>query len=196
MAFCRMAKPPFSSTMTTSPQVEDYERPYDILILYATEAGNALDVAEQIGREALRRRRRIRLVSTDSYPLVGTSSSNGNHLPDELFKEDLVNESLAVFVVSTTGSGIEPRSMSGLWNMLLRSDLPTDLFDGLDYAVFGLGDSSYDTFCWAARKLSRRLDALGALEILPRGEADEKDSRGCVVLFSVYDPSDSLTESA
>jgi len=68
--------------------------------------------------------------------------------------------------------------MSGLWNMLLRSDLPTDLFDGLDYAVFGLGDSSYDTFCWAARKLSRRLDALGALEILPRGEADEKDSRG------------------
>lgn len=92
-----------------------------------------------------------------------------------------MNESLAVFVVSTTGSGIEPRSMSGMWNMLLRSDLPTDLFDHLEYAVFGLGDSSYDTFCWAAKKLSRRLDALGALEIIPRGEADEKDSRGCVV---------------
>ena len=90
-----------------------------------------------------------------------------------------MNESLVVFVVSTTGNGIEPRSMSGMWNMLLRLDLPTDLFDTLEYAVFGLGDSSYDTFCWAAKKLSRRLNALGAAEIVARGEADEKDSRGC-----------------
>ncbi|KLO17390.1 riboflavin synthase domain-like protein [Schizopora paradoxa] len=147
-------------TFTSSEDLEQ-EPPYDLLIVYATETGNALDVAEQIGREALRRRRRIRLVSADSYPL-----------------ENLVNESLVVFVVSTTGNGIEPRSMTGLWNMLLRSDLPTDLFDSLEYAVFGLGDSSYDTFCWAAKKLSRRLNALGALEILARGEADEKDSRG------------------
>ena len=54
----------------TSPEDLEQESPYDLLIVYATETGNALDVAEQIGREALRRRRKIRLVSADSYPLV------------------------------------------------------------------------------------------------------------------------------
>ena len=39
-------------------------------ILYATETGNSLDVAEQIARAALLRGFQIRLVCTDEYPLV------------------------------------------------------------------------------------------------------------------------------
>lgn len=71
--------------------------------------------------------------------------------------------------------------MTALWNMLLRSDLPADLFEDLPFAVFGLGDSSYEKFCWAAKMLSRRMKSLGASEICDRGEADEQDPLGCVV---------------
>ena len=41
-----------------------------ILVLYATETGNALDIAEQLAREARRRLYDVRLASVDAYPIV------------------------------------------------------------------------------------------------------------------------------
>ena len=88
-------------------------------------------------------------------------------------------------MVSTTGSGAEPRSMTFLWNMLLRSDLPADLFEDLPFAVFGLGDTSYEKFCWAAKKMARRMESLGATEICSRGEGDEQHPLGYESTFFV-----------
>ncbi|KAL5479059.1 TAH18_1 [Sanghuangporus weigelae] len=148
---------------------DDQER--NILILYATETGNALDVAEQIAREARRRLFTVRLSSAEVYPL-----------------EELVHETLVIFVVSTTGSGVEPRSMTPMWNMLLRADLPSDILEDLHFAVFGLGDSAYEKFCWAAKKLSRRLLSLGAQEICARGEGDEQHPLGAEGALDVWIP--------
>ena len=83
-----------------------------------------------------------------------------------------------IFVVSTTGSGVEPRSMTPLWNNLLRSDLPSNAFDELFFSVFGLGDTAYDKFCWSAKKLSRRMASLGATELYGRGEGDDQHPLG------------------
>jgi sulfite reductase alpha subunit-like flavoprotein len=65
-----------------------------------------------------------------------------------------------------------------LWNFLLRTDLPEELLHDFHYAVFGLGDSSYPKFNWPARKLSRRLEMLGAQELVPKGEADDQHYLG------------------
>jgi sulfite reductase alpha subunit-like flavoprotein len=65
-----------------------------------------------------------------------------------------------------------------MWKTLLRSDLPPDLFDDLSFAVFGLGDTAYEKFCWPAKKLCRRLLSLGATEICDRGEGDDQDPLG------------------
>ncbi|KAG2005800.1 NADPH-ferrihemoprotein reductase [Coprinopsis cinerea AmutBmut pab1-1] len=137
------------------------EIPRELLILYATETGNSQDCADYIARQCRRIAFRCRVVSMDKYSLP-----------------DLISEPLVIFVVSTTGSGVEPRAMTALWNMLLRSELPDDLFEGLPFAVFGLGDTGYEKFCWAAKKLSRRLETLGATEICERGEGDEQDPLG------------------
>jgi sulfite reductase alpha subunit-like flavoprotein len=94
-----------------------------------------------------------------------------------------VTEPVIVFVVSTTGSGVEPRSMTTMWKLLLRSDLPPDLLEGMYYSVFGLGDTAYEKFCWAAKKLARRLESLGGKEICPRGEGDEQHPSGYVASF-------------
>ncbi|QRV84348.1 FAD-binding domain protein [Ceratobasidium sp. AG-Ba] len=48
----------------------------------------------------------------------------------------------------------------------------------MDFAVLGLGDSSYQRFNWAAKRLQRRLLSLGGHEIYNRGDADDQDSRG------------------
>jgi len=87
-------------------------------------------------------------------------------------------EEIVIFIVSTTGSGIEPRSMTPLWNRLLSSRLPTDTFEDLSFAVFGLGDTSYEKFCWPAKLLSKRLKTLGATEICEHGEGDEQHPLG------------------
>ncbi|KAK7032897.1 NADPH-dependent diflavin oxidoreductase 1 [Favolaschia claudopus] len=133
----------------------------DLLILYATETGTAQDAAERLARQCRRIHFTCRVFSTDKYSL-----------------SDLLSETLVLFVVSTTGSGVEPRSMTQMWKTLLRSDLPVDLFDELSFAVFGLGDTAYEKFCWPAKKLSRRLGNLGATEICDRGEGDDQDPLG------------------
>ncbi|KAJ6448883.1 riboflavin synthase domain-like protein [Mycena sanguinolenta] len=133
----------------------------DLLILYATETGTAQDVAERIARQCRRIHVTCRVLSTDKYSL-----------------SDLISETLVLFVVSTTGSGVEPRSMTLMWKTLLRSDLPPDLFDDLSFAIFGLGDTAYEKFCWPAKKLARRLTTLGATEISDRGEGDDQDPLG------------------
>lgn len=54
----------------------------------------------------------------------------------------------------------------------------------MDFAVLGLGDSSYQRFNWAAKRLQRRLISLGGHEICDRGEADDQHPRGYV--FRIY----------
>lgn len=46
------------------------EKPKKLVILYATQTGNALDAAERIGREAERRGCRITLCSMDEFDAV------------------------------------------------------------------------------------------------------------------------------
>ena len=96
----------------------------------------------------------------------------------DIHQSEIVSESVIIFVVSTSGTGREPRTMTPLWKSLLRSDLPHDLFEDLHYAVFGLGDTSYEKFCWPAKKLSRRLEYLGATPICPRAEGDTQHALG------------------
>ena len=68
--------------------------------------------------------------------------------------------------------------MIKLWQLLLRADLLNDLFDETCFTVFGLGDSAYERFCWASKKLVRRMESLGAKEFHPSCHADEQERFG------------------
>ncbi|KIJ64288.1 hypothetical protein HYDPIDRAFT_133001 [Hydnomerulius pinastri MD-312] len=140
----------------------------DILILFATETGTAQETADRIARECRRGHFQCRVQNMETYS-----------------PEELISEHLVIFVVATTGSGTEPRAMTPLWTLLLRSDLPEDLFEDLDFCVFGLGDTAYEKFCWPAKKLSRRLTSLGGREICTRGEGDDQHQLG---VDGVLDP--------
>lgn len=140
---------------------EDAADPRRLLILYATETGTAQETADRIARECRRVYVQCRVCNMATYS-----------------PEELISETFVIFVVATTGSGTEPRGMTPLWNMLLRSDLPDDLFEDMDFCMFGLGDSAYERFCWPAKKLSRRLLGLGAREICSRGEGDDQHPLG------------------
>ena len=97
-----------------------------LLILYASQTGNAQDVAERVEREARRRHYRPRLLPADAY------------LPHV---SQLPTEAAIVFVVSTAGQGEPPDNVAQLWKFLRRKSLAPGSLAGVNVAVFGLGDS-------------------------------------------------------
>lgn len=74
----------------------------------------------------------------------------------------------------TRRQGDPPDSFVRLWRALLRKSLPADALAHCHVAVFGLGDSGYLHFNVVAKKLDRRLDALGARKLLPLGLGDDQ----------------------
>ncbi|GAB4827847.1 multidrug-resistance type transporter [Ancistrocladus abbreviatus] len=132
-----------------------------LLILYASQTGNAMDAAERIGREAERRGCPVSVLSIDQFD---PSSSP--------------KESTVIFVVSTTGQGDTPDCMKVFWRFLLQRHLSSNWLEGVQYAVFGLGDSGYQKYNFVAKKLDKRLSDLGATMIIEKGLGDDQHPSG------------------
>uniref|UniRef100_A0A914WPS0 NADPH-dependent diflavin oxidoreductase 1 n=1 Tax=Plectus sambesii TaxID=2011161 RepID=A0A914WPS0_9BILA len=148
---------PESSGESTS---EDLLQP-SLVILFGSETGNAQDVAECLWRDCRRRHFACRLLSMDDYNVT-----------------DLPDEQLIILIASTTGQGEEPSNMRSFWRFLLRRSLPLGSLARVKMAVFGLGDSSYQKYNFAAKKLFRRLAQLGASAVVPLGLADDQHDLG------------------
>ncbi|TVU05458.1 hypothetical protein EJB05_48623, partial [Eragrostis curvula] len=133
-----------------------------LVILYASQTGNAMDVAERVGREAKRG-------GCPDVDLLSMDSFNPSCLPGEGF---------VVFVVSTMGQGDPPDSMKSFWKYLLQKHLGSQWLEGLQYAVFGLGDSGYQKYNFPAKKLDQRLSDLGAKQIINKGLGDYQHPAG------------------
>ena len=73
---------------------------------------------------------------------------------------------------STHGAGDMPDNLLAFYEALLTSE--KDL-TGIKFGVIGLGDSSYDTFCDAAKKLETLFIQRGAIKIGERLEIDAQN---------------------
>ncbi|XP_069627893.1 NADPH-dependent diflavin oxidoreductase 1 isoform X3 [Haliaeetus albicilla] len=132
-----------------------------LLVLFGSQTGTAQDTAERIGREAKRRHFQCRVEALDSYDVA-----------------NLINELLVIFVCATTGQGDPPDNMKMFWRFLFRKNLPPGSLCQLDYAVLGLGDSSYPKFNFVAKKLHKRLLQLGGNPLLPVALGDDQHDLG------------------
>ncbi|KAK4126550.1 hypothetical protein N657DRAFT_689051 [Parathielavia appendiculata] len=140
-----------------------------LAVLYGSETGNAEDIAVELGRIAERFHFQTTVDEMDSFKLA-----------------DVLRASLVIFVTSTTGQGEMPRNTLKFWKNLRREKLNnTNCLRSLRFAIFGLGDSSYQKFNWAGRKLRARLLQLGATEFFRPGEGDERHDNG---IDSIYLP--------
>ncbi|KEF61857.1 uncharacterized protein A1O9_03428 [Exophiala aquamarina CBS 119918] len=141
------------------------------LILYGTETGTSQDLAEEVSRCLDRLH-----FHTD---VAGLDDVSFGHLGLYV---------LTVFVVATTGQGDFPDNARKFWTSLLRKKLSSTTLVGTEYAVVGLGDSSYPKFNWAARKLDKRLRQLGATPIIESCEADEQGDESTDGAFLAWLP--------
>lgn len=131
------------------------------LVLYGSETGTAEDVAWHIAGRMRARGLSPRCLAMDDFDI-----------------KELPRHRLVVCVAATAGDGAAPSNMRATWAALLRKDLPATALRGVDYAVFGLGDSGYAKFNAAARRLDVRLAQLGAYRLLPAGMGNDQDPQG------------------
>lgn len=68
--------------------------------------------------------------------------------------------------------------MKNFWKFLLRKSLRSDSLSRLNFAVIGLGDSSYQKFNFVAKRLHKRLLQLGGNALLPVALCDDQHDLG------------------
>lgn len=126
-----------------------------VVILYGSEAGNAEAVAEH---------------------LVGVLSGQDVSLYDmmEFDPADLSTEDFHIVVCSTYGEGELPTGAAPFFDSL-EADEP-DL-TGIRFALFGMGDSVYETYNRGGEIMADKLIALGAEQV---GEHARHDDSGPV----------------
>ncbi|EIW68114.1 NADPH-ferrihemoprotein reductase [Tremella mesenterica] len=157
-----------SPTSSSSLQSQD-DKVDKVVVLYASETGNSQDTAERVGREVRRLGGRCAVISMDMFDVF-----------------QLPTTPLIIFITSTHGRGDPPPAMLPLWTALLRTSLPRDILEDVHFALFGLGDSSYEKFCYAGKMLLRRLEGLGANRISEPAWGDERAPDGIEQAFQPW----------
>ncbi|WP_369315546.1 NADPH-dependent assimilatory sulfite reductase flavoprotein subunit [Klebsiella pneumoniae] len=124
-----------------------------ITLISASQTGNARRVSEALRDDLLAAKLNVKLVNAGDYK----------------FKQ-IAAEKLLVVVTSTQGEGEPPEEAVALHKFLFSKKAPK--LDGTAFAVFGLGDTSYEFFCQSGKDFDNKLAELGAERLLDRVDAD------------------------
>lgn len=74
----------------------------------------------------------------------------------------LLQHTIVIFTISTTGQGEFPRNARNFWKSLLRKKLPPGCLGRMKFTTFGLGDSSYSKWLISISQTHRRLIVIGS----------------------------------
>ena len=124
-----------------------------VTVLSASQTGNAKSVASNLAKQLIQLGAEVTLVSASDYKA-----------------KNIANERLLLLVTSTQGEGEPPEEAVSLYKFLHGKKAPQ--LTQLEFAVLGLGDTSYPNFCQAGKDFDQVLENLGATRLLARADAD------------------------
>lgn len=124
-----------------------------ITILYGSETGNSAALAQSFAS---------RLQATGLN--ASASDMEGYKL------RALKDERYLLVITSTHGEGDPPQPALGFFEFIEGRKAPK--LPELKFSVLALGDSTYEKYCEAGKRLDRRLEGLGATRLAPRIDCD------------------------
>lgn len=124
-----------------------------LTVLFASETGNSKTLAKALVDKAAAQGIQARLADMAEYKTRG--------LKDE---QDLL------VITSTHGEGDAPQTAVGFFEFLESRKAPK--LPQLRFAVLALGDSTYEKYCEAGKRVDRRLEELGAQRLADRVDCD------------------------
>ncbi|WP_336284855.1 NADPH-dependent assimilatory sulfite reductase flavoprotein subunit [Citrobacter arsenatis] len=124
-----------------------------ITLISASQTGNARRVAEALRDDLIAAKLNVTLINAGDYK----------------FKQ-IANEKLLIVVASTQGEGEPAEEAVALHKFLFSKKAPK--LDNTAFAVFGLGDTSYEFFCQSGKDFDTKLAELGGERLLDRVDAD------------------------
>ncbi|MES1972897.1 MAG: assimilatory sulfite reductase (NADPH) flavoprotein subunit [Pseudomonadota bacterium] len=124
-----------------------------LTILYGTETGNGAEVARALA------------VAADAKGLQASLVDMADYKQRQLGQEqDLV------IIASTYGEGDPPQPAMGFFEFVEGRKAPK--LSDVRFAVLALGDSTYEFYCEAGKRLDRRFEELGASRLIERVDCD------------------------
>ena len=122
-------------------------------VMYGTQTGNAKGIASSLHKQLEAAGVATKLVSMADYK-----------------PRQIKNETHLAIVVSTHGEGDAPDDAIEFHEFLGSKKAPK--LPNLNYAVLGLGDTSYEFFCQTGKDFDSRLSTLGATALVERVDCD------------------------
>lgn len=127
--------------------------PFSITVLSGSQTGNAKSVADKVATELTEAGIAVKRVALKDYKA-----------------KTIADEKYLLLVTSTQGEGDPPEEGVVLYKLLNGKKAPK--LTDLQFAVLGLGDSSYPNFCQAGKDFDQRFAELGATRLFERVDAD------------------------
>ncbi len=124
-----------------------------LTILFGSETGNSAGLAHAAAAQA------------KGFGLDAAVVDMGDFKVRRLKEEQDV-----LIVVSTYGEGDPPQPAAEFFEFVEGRKAPS--LAGVRFGVLALGDSTYEKFCEAGKRLDRRFEELGASRLLPRVDCD------------------------
>lgn len=129
------------------------EADHVLTILYGSQTGHARSVAEELREAAQEAGLATELVSMG-----------------KLKEKNLKKLRYVLVVISTQGEGDPPDDALSLWEYMNSTKAPK--LQDFNFAVLGLGDSSYEFYCKTGKDFDGRLEELGGKRLLDRVDLD------------------------
>ncbi|KAH8335811.1 hypothetical protein KR074_007206 [Drosophila pseudoananassae] len=129
-----------------------------LVVFYGSQTGTGEEFAGRLAKEGIR------------YRLKGMVADPEECDMEELLQLKDIDNSLAVFCLATYGEGDPTDNAMEFYEWITNGDV--DL-TGLNYAVFGLGNKTYEHYNKVAIYVDKRLEELGANRVFELGLGDD-----------------------
>uniref|UniRef100_A0AC34Q6H4 NADPH--cytochrome P450 reductase n=1 Tax=Panagrolaimus sp. JU765 TaxID=591449 RepID=A0AC34Q6H4_9BILA len=130
----------------------------NILVLFGSQTGTAEELAGRLAKDLVRYGKKALVMDPEDLDL------------DDFERLVDLNNPLLILCVATYGEGDPTDNAQSIYEHLKNTDID---FTGLKYAVFGLGNKTYEHFNAVGKFFDSRLEEIGAERVFELGLGDD-----------------------